>query len=74
MSALRWVHEYHAVGYSRWVAYEDGFGYVARVVRRGLVWTVSRHKPPQKDPQRVASLKAGKALVEADARGREGRL
>jgi hypothetical protein len=70
---LRWVHEYNSPAYSRWCAFEAGFGYCASVFRWKSSWWVARHRPPQKDPQRVKSLAEGKKLAEADARGREGK-
>jgi hypothetical protein len=72
--SLRWVHEQCSLEVSRYVAFEDGFGYCASVVRRGRRWFVSRHRPPQRGPERVKSLAEGKRLAEADARGREGKL
>jgi hypothetical protein len=71
--SLRWVHEHHDALSSKYVAYEDGFGYCATVQRYRRQWFVARHKPPQRGPERVRSLAEGKRLAEADALGREGK-
>jgi hypothetical protein len=71
--SLRWVNAHHSAELSRHVAYEDGFGYCAVVLRVGRHWFINRHRAPYRGPVRVKTLAEGKALAEADARGREGK-
>lgn len=64
MSSLRWKHEVHTPGYSRYAAFDDQ-GFCASVWREGRRWLMNRHRT-RRGAEPCGTLRNGRAVLEAD--------